>query len=79
MPGYRLTRAAADDLLAIFIESLDQFGAVQADHYHAGLEAAFEFLVEYPRAARLRQESSRRFVSIPTNRIGWFTNSCLTT
>ena len=56
MPGYRLTKAAADDLVAIFIESLDQFGSVQADHYHAGLEAAFEFLVEYPRAARLRQE-----------------------
>ena len=56
MPGYRLTRAAADDLVAIFLESLDWFGAAQADDYHAGLEAVFGFLADYPRAARLRLE-----------------------
>lgn len=56
MPGYRLTRAAADDLVAIFLEGLASFGPAQADSYHAGLEAVFEFLGEYPRAARQRDE-----------------------
>ena len=32
------------------------FGPAQADGYHDGLEATFNFLVEYPRAAREREE-----------------------
>lgn len=56
MPGYRLTRAAADDIAALFIAGLERFGSVHADAYHAGLEAAFDFLAAYPRAARLRAE-----------------------
>ncbi len=53
---YRLTRAAADDLVTIYLQGLDMFGAAQADKYHEGLEGAFRFLAAYPRAARLRAE-----------------------
>jgi len=53
---YRLTRAAAEDLAGIFLDGLDRFGLAQAGKYHDGLEAAFAFLGEYPRAARLRHE-----------------------
>ncbi len=56
MPGYRLTQAAADDILNIFIEGLVLFGLAQADKYHDGLTATFELLADFPRAARLREE-----------------------
>ena len=56
MTSYRLTGAASDDILNIFIEGRERFGRAQADKYHDGMEAVFEFLSEYPRAARLRQE-----------------------
>ena len=56
MPGYRLSHAAADDLVDIFLTGIAEFGPAQADIYHAGLERAFAFLAEYPRAARLRLE-----------------------
>lgn len=54
--AYRLTGAAFDDLIGIFIDGVERFGIAQADKYHDGLEAAFVFLSEYPRAARLRHE-----------------------
>ena len=56
MPGYHLTQAAADDIQGIFIEGLALFGLAQADKYHDGLATAFEFLADFPRAARLREE-----------------------
>lgn len=58
MPRFRLTRAAADDLTAIFLEGIEQFGLPQADAYHEGLSAIFAFLAGYPYAARLREEIS---------------------
>jgi len=54
--GFRLTRAAADDLVRIYLEGLALFGPAQADRYHAGLDATFAFLGDHPRAARLREE-----------------------
>jgi len=56
--GWRLTQPAADDIAAIFLYGIEQFGIDQADAYHAGLEAAFDFLARYPRAARERSELS---------------------
>ncbi len=56
MGSYRLTQAASDDLVTIFIEGLALFGLDQADRYHAGLAHAFQFLADFPRAARLREE-----------------------
>ncbi|MCC4234099.1 type II toxin-antitoxin system RelE/ParE family toxin [Sphingobium soli] len=58
MPRFRLTRAAVDDLKAIFLEGIEQFGLPQADAYHEGLSAIFAFLADYPHAARLREEIS---------------------
>lgn len=58
MPHFRLTRAAVDDLTAIFLEGIEQFGLPQADTYHEGLSAIFAFLANYPHAARLREEIS---------------------
>lgn len=56
MPGYHLTQAAADEIQGIFSEGLALFGLAQADKYHDGLATAFEFLADFPRAARLREE-----------------------
>lgn len=56
MLSYRLTRAATDDLLTIYLAGLEQFGVAQADRYHDDLERMFAFLAETPRAARLREE-----------------------
>jgi toxin ParE1/3/4 len=42
--------------VAIFIEGLALFGLAQADKYHDGLTHVFEFLADFPRAARLRAE-----------------------
>ncbi|QDX24800.1 type II toxin-antitoxin system RelE/ParE family toxin [Sphingomonas suaedae] len=56
MPGFRFTRAATDDLLAIYLEGLERFGLAQADRYNDGLKRTFAFLAETPRAARLREE-----------------------
>src|SRR3546814_6420909 len=40
----------------LFRSGLERFGPAQADGYHDGLEATFNFLGEYPRAAREREE-----------------------
>lgn len=56
MAALRLTQTASDDIATIFIEGLALFGISQADKYHAGLVSAFEFLADFPRAARLREE-----------------------
>jgi toxin ParE1/3/4 len=58
VPRFRLTRAAADDLTAIFLEGIERFGLPQADAYHEGLGEIFAFLADYPHAARLREEIS---------------------
>lgn len=58
MARFRLTRAAADDLVAIFLDGLEQFGLLQADAYHEGLGAIFAFLADYPHSARLREDIS---------------------
>lgn len=56
MARYRLSRAASDDISHIFLDGLECFGLAQADRYHEGMAAAFEFLAAYPQAARLRDE-----------------------
>jgi toxin ParE1/3/4 len=55
---YRLTNAAAADVAAIFVRGAAEFGAAQAEKYHAGLERIFEFLAANPRVARERDEFS---------------------
>lgn len=56
MVEYRLRRAAADDLAAIFRASVERFGRAQADSYLDGLYEMFDLLAAFPQAARLRDE-----------------------
>ncbi len=54
--GYTLSRKAEEDLIAIFLDSAEQFGLPQAERYHDLLEKAFQFLDDNPWAARERHE-----------------------
>ena len=54
--SYRLTQAAEDDLVNIYLDSIRLFGRAQAEHYYAGLHATFDFLGQNPNAARERRQ-----------------------
>ncbi len=56
MSGYRLSREASEDLVAIYIQSHDQFGPRQADRYQDELDALFRRLAAAPGMAWLRLE-----------------------
>jgi toxin ParE1/3/4 len=56
--GFKLSRAAEDDLIAIYVEGTARFGLAQADAYHDGLRGVFLFLGDHPKAARERPEIS---------------------
>jgi toxin ParE1/3/4 len=55
---YRLSQRAEEDLIGIYVSGTRAFGNVQTERYYAGLEQAFDFLSDYPRAARERTEIS---------------------
>lgn len=54
--GYRLSHRAEEDLIGLYVSGTREFGNAQAERYYAGLERAFDFLSDYPRAARERTE-----------------------
>lgn len=54
--SFRLSQAAEDDLINIYVEGVRLFGYTQADRYHAGLNATFDFLSRNPEAAWERVE-----------------------
>ena len=54
--SYKLTRKAEDDIIDIYLQGHTLFGENQAEHYHRGMEEAFRFLSDEPRAARERTE-----------------------
>ena len=54
--AYRLSRKAEADILDIYLTGAGVFGQDQAERYHAGLEQAFTFLSDFPRAAPERTE-----------------------
>lgn len=54
--GYRLSRLAEQDLIALFLDGVGRFGLAQAEAYHDLLANTFEFLADNPQAARLREE-----------------------
>ena len=56
MSRYRLSVEASEDLIAIYIQSHDQFGPRQADRYQDELEALFNRLAASPGVARLRTD-----------------------
>jgi toxin ParE1/3/4 len=53
---YKLSRKAEEDIIAIFMYGVSQFGIQQAERYHDLLERTFQFLAENPEAARERAE-----------------------
>lgn len=54
--AYRLSRAAKEDVIAIYVDGVAAFGIDQAEAYHARLERVFETLAANPRIARERTE-----------------------
>ncbi|WP_426018328.1 type II toxin-antitoxin system RelE/ParE family toxin [Brevundimonas sp. DWR2-3-1b1] len=56
MSGYRLSKEASEDLVAIYIQGHDQFGPRQADRYQDELDALFRRLAASPGMSRLRLE-----------------------
>lgn len=57
---YTLSQAADDDIAAIAAYTLETFGIEQALAYRDGLIQSFEFLSQYPEAARERPEIRQR-------------------
>jgi len=56
MSRYRLSVEASEDIIAVYIQSHDQFGPRQADRYQDELEALFNRLAASPGVARLRTD-----------------------
>lgn len=54
--SYRLTRRAEEDLIQIYVASVEVFGETQAERYQDALEAAFDLIGEFPEMARERAE-----------------------
>ena len=54
--NYRLSRRAEEDLIQIYVSSVDAFGQTQGERYHDALEAAFDLIAEFPEIARERTE-----------------------
>jgi toxin ParE1/3/4 len=55
---YRTTRKADDDIIAIYIRGMREFGAAQAERYHEGLLRTFEILADNPTLAREHKDLS---------------------
>jgi toxin ParE1/3/4 len=53
---YTLSRKAEEDIIAIFVYGVAEFGLQQAERYHDLLEKTFQFLAQNPEAARERLE-----------------------
>lgn len=56
MSVYRLTQRADEDILAVYLQSYDMFGELQADRYQDDLHALFGRLADHPGIARVRSE-----------------------
>lgn len=56
--AHKLSRAAEEDIVSIYVEGAALFGFDQAERYHAELEQVFRFLADNPEAARERMEIS---------------------
>lgn len=56
MPGFRVSRAAQEDIRGIGVYTEQQWGRVQRRKYLSGMEARFERLAESPALASERSE-----------------------
>ena len=65
MPSFTLSRAAEDDLERIAAYTIETFGIEQAILYRDGLVRAFNFLAEFPYAARERPELRQKSRAYP--------------
>ena len=54
--AWRLTRAAEDDVIHIYVEGARMFGLAQADNYHRELETIFDLITANPLLMRERRE-----------------------
>lgn len=64
MAEFRLSERAERDLIEIYDYTEQQFGAYQAEAYHAGLDRTFDLLASFPRIGRSADEIAptvRRF------------------
>lgn len=52
MSSYRLTRRADQDLIDIYLYTLEQFGMAQAERYAEGVRSCFALLADNPRLGR---------------------------
>ncbi|XWN32723.1 MAG: type II toxin-antitoxin system RelE/ParE family toxin [Devosia sp.] len=55
---YRLTRKAAEDVLRIYQQGIEMFGADQAARYHGRMKRTLETLARNSEIARPREELS---------------------
>ena len=53
---YRLSQKAEADIRKLYVFGVKNFGVNHAERYFSGLFEAFEFLANFPLAARLRPE-----------------------
>ena len=53
---FRLSEKAKQDIIEIYEHSEREFGAYQADAYHAGLERIFDLLASFPLIGRAMDE-----------------------
>lgn len=53
---WRLSQAAEEDLIGIWLYGADCHGPAQADRYQVGLEAVFDLLATFPELARERSD-----------------------
>jgi toxin ParE1/3/4 len=61
---YALSREAEEDIIRIYLNSIQEFGLSAADRYHRRLHETFEALSQFPYMARRRDETATRPVSI---------------
>lgn len=60
MKKYKLSLQAEEDLLKIFLTSLEQWGEKQAEKYANDLHECFNMLSEYPDMGMIREELTEK-------------------
>lgn len=63
--GFRLSRKAEDDLIAIYRNGVEEFGVDQAESYFAGIEEALAFSPSIPALRANGWRSIRPSAPIP--------------
>ena len=66
--AYALRKLAVDDLEAIWVYTVEQWGVEQAERYLTSLFACFEDLAENPQLGRQRDEVKEGYRSFPQGR-----------